>query len=60
MCCLFTLLILFHTEVNLGHLKQLKWIFLLSATIDDSQLLTAVIKNFGPDATGVLDPRDRN
>ena len=29
------------------------------STINDSQLLTAVIKNFVLDATGMLDPLDR-
>ena len=29
------------------------------STINDSQPLTAATKNFVPDATGVLDPRDR-
>ena len=57
-CFLFNLLILISHRGESRTPKATKMEILVS-TVNNSQPLTVVTKNFVVDATGVLDPRDR-
>ena len=58
MCCLFSLLILISHKGESRTLKAAKMKIFVS-TINDSQPLKVIIKNFVPDAKGALNPPDR-